>query len=122
VSRAQWPAEEPTKTARMQPLALQLTLNLSIQETVEDSYKETLDKRDILLICHKCLLTLAFFLSLHNSYRERKLRKRLILDGWSSWILKVPDNGQHSMAYYEIIKCNTACICLENVEVGITNF
>jgi hypothetical protein len=55
VSRTQWTAEEPTKAARMQPLALQLSLNLSIQETVEDSYKETLEKWDILLICHKYL-------------------------------------------------------------------
>jgi hypothetical protein len=55
MSRTQWTAEEHMKAARMQPVALQLSLNLSIQETVEDSYKETLEKWDILLICHKYL-------------------------------------------------------------------
>lgn len=43
-SSAQWPAEETLKTARMQPMTLQLCSNLAIQEAVQDCYEEALQR------------------------------------------------------------------------------
>jgi hypothetical protein len=36
-------AEKPPQVARMQPMTLQFSLNLTIQETVQDGHEETLE-------------------------------------------------------------------------------
>jgi hypothetical protein len=42
-SRTQRCAEQPPQIVRMQPMALQFSSNLTIQEAVQDSHKETLE-------------------------------------------------------------------------------
>lgn len=61
-SRAQWPAANTLQATRMQPMALQLSLDLAVQEAVQDGNKETLEnilgvaaRWGIFLIGHKYL-------------------------------------------------------------------